>query len=132
MGTLCPFCQHFKTQQRTNCHGSPFRVTDPGFSGCVGRQPIITVRKRSLRRLCFHRCFVCPPTPTYGNEGAVHILLECILVWRIFFCESFMKFKEIEPRFSRRALSWIHTLTHSRNSLWKDGLDYRAFCMILE
>ena len=64
------------------------------FSGVI-----FTARKRSLRRLCFHRFLsvhrvagggglgLCPggslsgrAPPPYGNELAVRILLECILV----------------------------------------------------
>ena len=62
---------------------------------------IITARKRSLHRLCFHRCLstgggglysgggpfcpeggLCQGTPAlYGYVRAVRILLECILVF---------------------------------------------------
>ena len=56
---------------------------------------VVTARKRSLRRLCFHRCLsvhregrgylssgggLCGGDPPYGNVRAVRILLECILV----------------------------------------------------
>ena len=76
---------------------------------------LITARKRSLRRLCFHRCLsvhggegwslssgvsvsggLCPMVsvkwglyhgdpPPYGNEWEVRILLECILVHVLLF-----------------------------------------------
>ena len=101
-----------------------------------GGKWIITARKRSLRRLCFHRCLSVhgevsltetpldrdppgqrppwsetpsgqrpprtetppeqkppgqnPPGTEDGNERAVRILLECILVWNTRLCNAVM------------------------------------------
>ena len=94
----------------------------PRISQPEGRQPkgrgggsmqrqLITARKRSLRRLCFHTCLsvilftggslsewegLCPGglswrLPPYGNERAVRILLEYILV--LTFVRSFVMSK---------------------------------------
>ena len=41
---------------------------------------------------------LCHGDPTYGNEQAVRILLECILIVQIFFVENCMKMKEFRPR----------------------------------
>ena len=70
-----------------------------------GGKWIITARKRSLRRLCFHRCLSVhmegvsltetpldrePPGTEDGNERTVRILLDCILVWDIRLCNAVM------------------------------------------
>ena len=70
-----------------------------------GGKWIITARKRSLRRLCFHRCLSVhmegvsltetpldrePPGTEDGNERTVRILLDCILVWDTRLCNVVM------------------------------------------